>query len=199
MDRVLKQAARRRPTTEDRLKEGSRRRKWAGGGNMPPDVRAGYPEAERAALSVIADQCRRNGFCALCLDEIARIAGVGRTTVQNAIRKARSKDRGHISVRERPQHGGKSLTNIIKIICRSWLGWIGRAIGFKRLSPSKTGDKISLSLGVETQKGAFERECVAAARAPQRPLVNLENPSPHRSAVSRWPHSSCGVAFGGST
>lgn len=198
-DRVLKQAARSRPSPEERQKEIARRRTWGGGGNMPANVRAKYTEAERAALSVVAEQCRRKGFCDLCIKEIAKIAGVSRTSVQNALRKASSKTMAHVSVRERPQQGNVSLSNIVKIICREWLGWIGRAIGFKRLSTSETGSKTSLSLGVETQKGAFERECVAAARAPQRPLANLENPSPHRSAVSRWSHSSCAVASGGWT
>ncbi|WP_327212000.1 hypothetical protein U8Q06_20935 [Rhizobium beringeri] len=129
---------------------------------MPPALRAGYSEAERAALSVIAEQCKRRGFCDLCIDEVARLAGVGRTSVQNAIRKAsgRSKKdekrRPIISVRERPQERGKSLTNVIKIICTSWLGWIARAIGFKRLSTSETGVKNSLSKQAGRAALAFE-------------------------------------------
>ncbi len=149
VDRVVKQAARRRPTTEERLNEIGRRRRWAGGGNMPPQIRAGYSEAERAALSVIADRCRRKGFCDLCLDEIARLAGVGRTSVQNAVRKASGRNRSDekqipiISVRERPQERGKHLTHIIRIVSASWLGWIKRAIGFKRLNASETESRIS--------------------------------------------------------
>nr|CAD6427690.1 helix-turn-helix domain-containing protein [Rhizobium sp. Q54] len=190
VDRAVQQAARRRPTSEERQKAIARRRRWGGGSDMPPHLRDLYTEGERAALAVIAMQCRKHGFCALCLDEIASLSGVSRTTVQNAIRKARSNERAHLSVRERPQQGGKSLTNVIKIICRSWLGWIGRAIGFKRLSPSETGSKISLSKGVETAKMAFERECVAAARAPNRASAKVENPSHRRTASSRWLHSS---------
>lgn len=154
--RVVKQSARRKPLPEEREKAIGRRRTWAGGGNMPPNVRSGYSEAERAALSVIAEQCKRRGYCDLCLDEIARLAGVGRTSVQNAIRKARSKERAHISVRERPQEGSKSLTNIIRIICGSWLKWITRAIGFKRLNTSKTGVKNSLSEYAKMMKMALE-------------------------------------------
>lgn len=165
VERVLSGARRQRPTSEERTKEIQRRRKWAGGGNMPEDVRAHYTEAERAALSVIAEQCKRKGYCDLCLDEIARLAGVGRTSVQNAIRKARAKDRAHISVRERrPQKGVLSLTNIIKIIGRTWLSWIQRALGFKReggfkhLSTTETGVKNSLFNRGERPKSAFERE-----------------------------------------
>lgn len=193
---VLKQTARRRPTSEDRLKEVDRRRKWAKSGNMPPNLRGMYTEAESAALAVISEQCKRKGFCALCIDEISRLAGVSRTSVQNAIRKARANERSHISVRERPQHGGKSLTNIIKITCRSWLGWIGRAIGFKRLSPSVTGDKISLSQYGETPKMAFERECVAAARNPDPISQTVEKPSNRWRSASQWLHGFGGVAHG---
>ncbi|QUE80022.1 hypothetical protein [Rhizobium rhizogenes] len=154
--RVVKQSARQKPLPEEREKAIGRRRTWAGGGNMPPGVRAGYSEAERAALSVIAERCKHRGYCDLCLDEIARLAGASRTSVQNAIRKARSKERGHISVRERPQEGRKSLTNIIRIVCSSWLKWIERAIGFKRLNTSKTGVKNSLSLYAARLKMALE-------------------------------------------
>ncbi|CDZ53076.1 hypothetical protein [Neorhizobium galegae] len=141
--RVVKQTARQRPTTDQRQNEIGRRRRWAGGGNMPPGVRALYSEAERAALSVIAEQCKRRGFCALCLDEIAKLAGVKRTSVQNAIRKARSREHSHISVREPSQQRSQRLPNVIKIICRSWLCWIGRALGFKSLNTSETESRIS--------------------------------------------------------
>ena len=127
---------------------------------MPAIIRAVYSEAERAALSVIAAEFKRRGFCGLSIDEIARLAGVSRTSVQNALRKARSKQHGHISVRERPQPGGKNLTNIIKIVCKVWLGWIARAIGFKRLNTSETPLKKPLSEGGERPKFAFERERV---------------------------------------
>jgi len=195
-DKVLKQTARRRPTTEEREKEVARRRAWGGGSNMPAHLRAKYTEAERAALSVIAEQCRRKGYCDLCIKEIAKIAGIGRTSVQNAIRKAGSKTMAHISVRERPQQGGVSLTNIIKIICRDWLGWIGRAIGFKRLSTSETGVKNSLSKYAETPKMAFERECIAAFREPIQALPQVEKPSNQWGFVPRWAHGLGGAAHG---
>ncbi len=156
-DSVVSKARRTRLPPEQRQKDIERRRKWAGGGSMPDNVRACYTESERAALSVIAHQCKKQGHCSLCIDEIARLAGVSRTSVQNAIRKARSKEHGHISVRERPQERGKSLTNIIKIICESWIGWIARAIGFKRLNTSETGVKNSLSKGVAMSQRAFEK------------------------------------------
>lgn len=157
-DRALRHARRARPTPVERTKEIERRRRWAGGSSLPPDIRGHYSEAERAALSVIADACKRKGFCDLCLDEIARLAGVSRTSVQNALRKARGRAGAHLSVKERPQRGGKNLPNIIRIVCRSWLNWLGRSIGFKRLSTSESGVYNSLSHALETAKRAFEGE-----------------------------------------
>lgn len=176
VERVVKHAKRPRPTEEHREKEIARRRTWAGGGNMPPAVRTAYSEAERAALSVIAEQCKRRGFCALSLDEIARLAGVSRTSVQNALRKARSKQHSHISMRERPQQGGKNLTNIIKITCASWLSWIARAIGFKRLSTSESPVKKPLSESVERPRGAFERDRADRPEGQSHRLLFGSNP-----------------------
>ncbi|MDR7146158.1 hypothetical protein [Rhizobium sp. BE258] len=164
VDRVVKAARRTRPMTEERHKDLCRRRRWARGGNMPDKVRECYTEAECAALAVIGDQFKKQGYCALCIDEISRLSGVSRTSVQNAIRKARSKELAHISVRERPQEGGKNLTNIIKVICDLWLGWISRAIGFKRLHPSETADKNSLSFSKWTgRKGLSRKEGASAS------------------------------------
>lgn len=168
-ERVVTSTRRNRVTPAVRSKEIQRRRKWASGGNMPPEIRACYSEAERAALAVIADRCRKKGHCDLCLDEIARIAGVSRTSVQNAIRKARSKDCEHISVRERPQTFGKNLTNVIKIVSLSWRGWITRAIGFKRLNTSVTSIKTSLFEHAETAETGFEKAYAATSRSPSKP------------------------------
>lgn len=183
-ERVVQQARRQRVTSEERSKEIQRRRKWASGGSMPPEIRACYSEAERAALSVIADRCRKKGFCDMCLDEIARIAGVGRTSVQNAIRKARSKGLAHISVRERPQTIGKHLTNIIKIVSQSWRGWIMRAIGFKTLNTSVTTVKTTLFESAETEKTAFEKMNVASALSPSNRSLSRQPSSCEEQ--SRW-------------
>jgi hypothetical protein len=46
-------------------------------------------DQEEAALAIVAQECRRHGRCELCVDAIATLAGVGRTTAQNALRQAR--------------------------------------------------------------------------------------------------------------
>ena len=115
----------------------------------------GSLSAELAVLSVIGRQCQRAGVCALPIDAIAALAGVSRTSVQNAMRQARRL--GLIEVRERRRRGLPSLTNVVKVISREWQGWLklnGGGGGFKKPSPTfssfypiekngKNGDKAA--------------------------------------------------------
>ncbi len=39
-----------------------------------------HRDQEDAALAIVAQECRRHGRCELCVDVIATLAGVGRTT-----------------------------------------------------------------------------------------------------------------------
>jgi hypothetical protein len=41
----------------------------------------GFTLGERAALHIIADECRAHGDCAMTIDGLAARAGIGRTTV----------------------------------------------------------------------------------------------------------------------
>jgi hypothetical protein len=56
---------------------------------LPADLRHHYTEGQRSALCIIAGQVNSRGLCELPIDQIAALAGVGRTTVQNTIRLAR--------------------------------------------------------------------------------------------------------------
>ncbi len=164
--KFIPKGVRLRPVSPDREASRKRRRTWGGGGGMPDCIRHEYTEGERAALCVVAQEVKRGGSCDLPIDRIAAVAGVSRTTVQNAIRKA--KRRLHVTVEERPRPGRKNLTNVITIIAREWLGWLKRSIGFKRLYPTKTENtKTSLSECVVTLQRAYETE-EAAPRAYQR-------------------------------
>jgi hypothetical protein len=140
----------------DPITSRQRRRKWGGSSSMPDGLRGYYSEAERAALAVVAEQVKRQGFCDLPIEKIADISGVSRTTVQNAIRKARSRDRNDITVQLRPQPGRKNLTNVIRIISRDWLRWLKRSIGFKALNPSERSRESSLSKRKFDGEKAFE-------------------------------------------
>jgi hypothetical protein len=135
----------RRPQrSPDRAASRQRRRTLAGSSALPPGVRWHYTEGERAALSIVASEVKRHGVCDWPIDKIAAMAGVCRSTVQNALREARLQ--AHLVVQERPVKGRKNLTNAITIINREWLAWLKRgpsalrSIGFKMFDPTKIID-----------------------------------------------------------
>ena len=106
-------------------------------GVIPSKIAAHFTMGENAVLAVIGRQCQRGGACTLPLD--AALAGVCRTTAQNALRAARLC--GLLQVRERRIPRRKSLTNVITVVSPEWKGWLRLGnIGFKNMSP--TGDQI---------------------------------------------------------
>jgi hypothetical protein len=90
---------------------------------VPPHQAAQFTVSELAALRIVADQMKRHGTCALCLDAIAAMAGTCRTIVRYALRKANALRL--VIVFERRRAGQKSLTNIVRGLCRAWLAWVG--------------------------------------------------------------------------
>lgn len=96
---------------------------------VPPMVRADYTHGEQAALAVIAREVLRQGFCDLGLGQIADNADVGRTTVQSAVRKARSGRNPHLVVTARVRPGRATLSNIIRIASKEWIDWLKRGAG----------------------------------------------------------------------
>ena len=68
--------------------EMERRRRWTSSGWLPPQLAARFTMAEAAVLSTIAAEVARRGLCRLTIGHIASLAGVSRTTVQNAVRQA---------------------------------------------------------------------------------------------------------------
>ncbi|XUP57902.1 helix-turn-helix domain-containing protein [Allorhizobium sp. Av2] len=129
----------------DRAASMARKRKLGGSSGMPDTIRHYYTEGHRAVLAVIAGEVKHHGLCDLAVDRIAAVAGVSRTTVQNAIREARAL--GHLSVESRPRKGQKNLTNLVRITSREWMTWLkcgpslARQIGFKDFHPTKNQDK----------------------------------------------------------
>jgi hypothetical protein len=130
-------APRRYQCSPNREASRNRRRMLARGGHMPPHVRVKYTEGETSALTIIAREVQHHGVCDLTIDKIAALAGVCRTTAQNAMREAVR--RGHVTVERRPVLGRKNETNLVRIVSREWLAWLkrGPAIGFKTLMPVK--------------------------------------------------------------
>jgi hypothetical protein len=101
-------------------------------GVVPAKIAASFTMAELAVLTVIGRQCQRAGACVLPVDAIAALAGCSRTTVKNAMRQA--KLLGLILVKERRIPGRPSLTNIVSIVSKEWLGWLKLGGGVKRLT-----------------------------------------------------------------
>ena len=69
------------------------------------------------------------------IDAVAALAGVSRTTVQNALRAAKAQ--GLIFVRERRRPGLPSLTNVLRVISPEWAAWLklsGEGGGYRNLS-----------------------------------------------------------------
>ncbi len=130
--------AKRYQTSPDKRASRARRRTWSR--NMPPGTAEHYSEGLRAVGGVIASECKRHGICDWCVDKIAATSGVCRTTVQTYLSWAQRL--GHIAVEYRPVDGCKNLTNVVKIVSRSWLDWIKRGpvlgpIGLKPACPTK--------------------------------------------------------------
>lgn len=112
-----------------------------GSGGLPANLRHHYTEGQRAVLAIIAGECKHHGICDLPIDKIAALAGVCRTTVQNALHEARRL--GHLSIIERPRRGQKSLTNLVGIVSPEWKSWLKRGSTAHRPIGSKTVKTVS--------------------------------------------------------
>ena len=111
-----------RPISPDRAASLARRRRLAASGALPPQLAAAFTQGEVAALAVIAREVQRRDGCELPLDAIAALAGVSRTTVQNAVRAALAI--GALARQERRRRGRKSDTNILAITDAGWRAWL---------------------------------------------------------------------------
>jgi hypothetical protein len=116
-----------RPRSPDRARSIARRRAVAASGAVPAKIAVSFTQGEVAALAVIAGEVKRAGRCELCLDVIAALAGVCRTTCQNALRQARAL--GLVTVTERPRPGQKSLTNVVEVVSPDWRSWLRLGMG----------------------------------------------------------------------
>ena len=125
----------------------ARKRRLGDMAALPPHVRDSFTEGERAALYIIAADCRQHGSCQCSIKEIGDRAGVGITTVRNALRRARLLRL--IGTTECPQWRAKHLTNVVKIVCPRWTSWLQKfrpnlglkfyPIGFNKPKFSGTG------------------------------------------------------------
>lgn len=163
MQRFIGNSRRIHASSPDREKSRRRKRKWGGSSCMPDWMREDYTEGERAALAIVVQEVKKRGHCDLRINAIAQLAGIHRTTVQNAFRKARKLN--HIVVQERPGVAGQlSMTNIIRIVCGIWKAWLRRVgSGFKRSHPSEMKVEKEARTSSKTEAPmAYEKMSVAS-------------------------------------
>lgn len=108
-----------RPRTDASLE---RRRRWAASGRLPPAIAARFTAGEQAVLALVAAETVRRKDCRLAIEHMAAIAGVGRSTVKNALREARRL--GLITVEERKVTGWRNDTNVVRIVSAEWTAWL---------------------------------------------------------------------------
>lgn len=144
----------------------ARKQRLGGLSALPPaPSTSGFTEGERATLYIVAADVREGGSCRCTVAEIADRAGVGATTVRNAIRKARLK--GLISVTHRPQGRSKWLSNVITIICSLWLNWLKRFRPNLGIRAIFKGVKKALTIdthGNKKERFATKPDCTAFRR-----------------------------------
>lgn len=112
---------RRIPKSPDRERSLARSRKLAASGGLPGRIAQHFPLKQQAALYIVLSDVRDRGVCSACLDQISARAGVSRSTVKRAIRKAASL--GILLSRERRRAGQRSLPNIIHCISQDVRTW----------------------------------------------------------------------------
>jgi hypothetical protein len=157
-------SARRPQRSPDRQASIERRRRIVASGPLPPQIACQYTWSEQAALAIIGNEVRRQGgrgVCMLYVEAMAAMAGVCRTTVQNALRKASDKSEGRaiIEVDHRRRTRNRNLSNVIKIISPEWLTWLRRArpAAFQlALGVGSKNKKMSTTDTVVSKKGSAD-------------------------------------------
>ena len=136
---------RKRPVSPDRQASIHRRRSLAASGMVPARIAAGFTVGEVAVLTAVAVEVMRGGRCELAIDHLAALAGVGRTTVQNALRLAQRQ--GLITVSERRRPGRPSLSNVVTVISQEWASWISRRARVQKAEPHGSTNKKTDHIG----------------------------------------------------
>ncbi|TIQ34061.1 MAG: hypothetical protein E5X48_20615 [Mesorhizobium sp.] len=101
-----------------------RKRRLARMQAIRPEFAGEFTEGESAALYIVMCDCRQHGKCDRSVKEIGDRAGVGASTVRNALRKAGRL--GLLRVTERRQWRARNLTNHIVVVHRRQIAWIAK-------------------------------------------------------------------------
>jgi hypothetical protein len=139
-----------RQRSPDRQASIERRRRLARASPVPPELVDQFTQGQHAVITVVAGEIQRAGACTWCLDRIAAISGVCKTLARDAIRKARNV--GLLYSMERRRRGQKSLTNIVRVLRRSWGAWLNRIASRKMESTTDKVLKNGMTAAVESFK-----------------------------------------------
>src|SRR5215213_4346923 len=140
-----------------------RRRRWAASGALPPALASRFTTAETAVLAVVAAEHQKHGRCTLVIDHIAALAGVGRTTVKNALREAQRQSL--IRIEERRVSAWRNAPNVVTLTSPEWLSWLRmrtRGVGSNPQPPRLQESKKDTSVQ-RNRTGAAERQGAGTA------------------------------------
>jgi hypothetical protein len=150
-----------RQRSPDKQASIERRRRLARASPVPPELVDQFTQGQLAVITVVAGEIQRAGACTWCLARIAAIAGVCETLVRDAIRKARNV--GLLFSIERRRRGQKSLTNIVRVLRRSWGAWL-RRIGCRKMQSTTDVDSKNRASGAVESFGQERSRANRAAK-----------------------------------
>ena len=192
--------ARRRPRSPDRQTSLERRRGVAFSGGMPSSLARLFTTGQVAVLSVVGREAARGRpTCEMPLVKIEALAGVGRTTVQEALRAA--KGLGLVWVRERRRRGERSETNVVTILSKGWWRWLKRHLAPEEAPRKDAKGRRSGGGGFgkpdPTTTEELRREKKTAEGARKAPDESWEGPEDRRGPWTRRRTPPEGPARGG--
>ncbi|RWB69654.1 hypothetical protein [Mesorhizobium sp.] len=142
-----------------------------------PEFAGEFTEGESAALYIVMSDCRQHGKCDRSVKEIGDRAGVGPTTVRNALRKASRL--GLLRVTERRQWRARNLPNYIVVVQRRQIDWIAKFRPNLGLKFYPTGFKKAASTG-SSRNTYSERPFGSRSDGPpddSKPFSSRESPT----------------------
>ncbi|TIL21569.1 MAG: hypothetical protein E5Y88_31080 [Mesorhizobium sp.] len=154
-----------------------RKRRLARMQAIRPEFAGEFTEGESAALYIVMCDCRQHGNCDRSVKEIGDRAGVGPTTVRNALRKAGTL--GLLRVTERRQWRARNLTNHIVVVHRRQIAWIAKFRPNLGLKFYPTAFKKAASTGSSRNKyskGPFNSRSDLAPEG-SKPFPSHESPT----------------------
>src|SRR4051794_13678191 len=159
-----------------------RRRRWAASGALPPTLAGRFTAAETAVLAVVAAEHQTHGRCTLVIDHIAALAGVGRTTVKNALREAQRQSL--LRIEERRVSAWRNAPNIVTLTSPEWLSWLRmrtRGVGSNPQPPRIQESKKHASVQRNRLELPTGRSCFGQAQANE-----IRNAIDRRSPPTDW-------------